>query len=255
MSRPHAEVRPRRGDPSIPRLPASTCHAASRTPRARRRSHVHGAPGDLQQTIRERHEVDPLLQVSRPRLFVKPKQLGAIDVEIWTWAPGPETEEYEETETQHVDVPESRLEDGGWRCSELPLPGASIVHPTSRPSSPVRHLRAAVLALAAIGCAPWARIPAPAPATLPPTTRYQLWLAGKAMVLRDVIVEDDSIRGHPVDPLGGQSQAWVAVARAEVDSFRIRPPDPGNLLGAGVGAGLLAGIALTIGVFRGAAGY
>jgi hypothetical protein len=75
------------------------------------------------------------------------------------------------------------------------------------------------------------------------------------VVLRDVIVDADSIRGHPVDPRGAQRQAWVAFPRAELDSFRIRPPDPGNLLGAGVGAGLLAGIALTIGVFRWATGY
>jgi hypothetical protein len=129
------------------------------------------------------------------------------------------------------------------------------VHAVSRPSSPVRQLRAAVLTLAALGCAPWARIPAPAPATLPATTRCQLWLGRRAVVLRDVTVEADSVRGHPVDPLGAQSQVWVVLPRAEVDSFRIRPPDSGNLLGAGVSAGLLAGIALTVGVFQWAAGY
>ena len=138
---------------------------------------------------------------------------------------------------------------------ELPLPEPEIVHAASRPSSPVRQLRAAVLTLAAVGCAPWARIPAPAPATLPPTTRYQLWLGSRPVVLRDVTVEADSIRGHPIDPLGARNEAWVVFPRAEVDSFRIRPSDPGNMLGAGIGAGLLAGIALTIGVFRGAAGY
>ncbi|MGH7512620.1 MAG: hypothetical protein ACREOQ_06835 [Gemmatimonadales bacterium] len=129
------------------------------------------------------------------------------------------------------------------------------MHPDSRPSNPARQLRAAVLTLAVLGCAPWARIPAPAPATLPPTARVQLWLGHRVVVLRDVTVEADSIRGHPIDPLGARSKAWVVFPRAEVDSFRIPPPDPGNLLGAGVGAGLLAGIALTIGVFRGAAGY
>jgi hypothetical protein len=138
---------------------------------------------------------------------------------------------------------------------ELPLPGARTVHPAMRPSNPVRQLRAAVLTLAVVGCATWARIPAPAPATLPPTDRFQLWLGHRAVVLRDVTVEPDSIRGHPIDPLGARSEAWVVFPRAEVDSFRIRPPDTGNMLGAGVGAGLLAGIALTVGVFRWAAGY
>jgi len=129
------------------------------------------------------------------------------------------------------------------------------VYAASRFASSVRHLFAVALTAAMLGCAAWARIPTPAPATLPPAARYQLWVGHRAVVLRDVAVEADSIRGHLVDPLGARSQAWTVLARAEVDSFRIRPPDPGNLLGAGVGAGLLAGIALTIGVFRGAAGY
>jgi hypothetical protein len=138
---------------------------------------------------------------------------------------------------------------------ELPLHGACVVPAVSRPSGPVRQVRAAVLTLAVLGCASWARIPAPAPATLPPATQCQVWLGHRAVILRDVTVEADSIRGHPIEPLGAQTRAWVVLPRAEVDSFRIRSPDPGNLLGTGVSAGLLAGIALTVAVFRWAEGY
>jgi hypothetical protein len=119
---------------------------------------------------------------------------------------------------------------------------------------PVRQLRAAVLTVAVVGCAPWPRIPAPAPASLPPDTHIQLWLGRRAVVLREVTVEVDSIRGRPVGPLGARSAAWVVFPLLEVDSFRIRPHDRENWFGAGVTAGLLAGIAVTAAVFRWAAG-
>jgi hypothetical protein len=101
-----------------------------------------------------------------------------------------------------------------------------------------------------LGCAPWARIPAPAPASLPPDTRFQLWLGPRAIVLRGVIVDVDSIRGHPAEPLGAPSTSWLVVSRTEVDSFRMRRPDRENWFGAGVTAGLLAGIAVTAAVFQ-----
>ena len=101
-----------------------------------------------------------------------------------------------------------------------------------------------------LGCAPWARIPAPAPARLPPDTQYQLWLGQRAILLRSVIVDVDSIRGHPAEASGASGTRWVVVSRAEVDSFRMRPPDRQNWFGAGVTAGLLAGIAVTAAVFR-----
>jgi hypothetical protein len=121
-------------------------------------------------------------------------------------------------------------------------------------SYPVRQLRASVLTVAVVGCAPWARIPAPAPACLPPATHFQLWLGRRAVVLREVTVEVDSIRGRPVDPLGARRAPWVVFPLFEVDSFRIRPGDRENWFGAGVTAGLLAGIAVTAAVFRWAAG-
>lgn len=138
---------------------------------------------------------------------------------------------------------------------EHPPPGARIVHAASFPSGPTRRLRVVVLTVSALGCASWARIPAPAPATLPPATHYQLWLGHRAVVLREVTIEADSIRGRPVDPLGARAATQVAFPRAQVDSFRIRPADPGNWFGAGIGAGLLAGIAVTVAVFRWADRY
>jgi hypothetical protein len=109
----------------------------------------------------------------------------------------------------------------------------------------------AAIAMTVLGCAPWARIPAPAPARLPPDTQYQLWLGQRAILLRGVIVDVDSIRGHPAEASGASSTSWLVVSRAEVDSFRMRPPDRQNWFGAGVTAGLLAGIAVTAAVFRG----
>jgi hypothetical protein len=108
----------------------------------------------------------------------------------------------------------------------------------------------AVIAMTVLGCAPWTWIPAPAPARLPPDTQYQLWLGQRSVLLRGVIVEVDSIRGHPAEASGGSSTSWVVVSRTEIDSFRMRPPDRQNWFGAGVTAGLLAGIAVTVFVFQ-----
>jgi hypothetical protein len=99
-----------------------------------------------------------------------------------------------------------------------------------------------------LGCAPWTRIPAPAPARLPPDTQYQLWRGQRAILLRGVIVDVDSIRGHPAEASGASSTRWLVVSRTEIDSFRMRPPDRQNWFGAGITAGLLAGIAVTAAV-------
>jgi hypothetical protein len=101
-----------------------------------------------------------------------------------------------------------------------------------------------------LGCAPWVRIPAPAPARLPPDTQYQLWLGQRAILLRGVIVDVDSIRGHPAEASGASRTSWLVVSWAEIDSFRMRPPDRQNWFGVGATAGLLAGIAVTAAVFR-----
>jgi hypothetical protein len=125
---------------------------------------------------------------------------------------------------------------------------------TRPPRCPRLPFSAAGLVLALMSCAPWASIPTPAPGALPPGTRLQVWIGHRAMVLRDVRISVDSIRGRAVDPLGAPSAAWLVVPRAEVDSFRIRPPDRDNWFGAGVAAGLLSGIVGTLAFCRAAAG-
>jgi hypothetical protein len=125
-----------------------------------------------------------------------------------------------------------------------------------RPLSPVvaqvrprRVLRAAVLSVALLGCTPWARIPAPAPAALPPTTTLQVWLAGQAIVLREVTVTPDSIRGRPVHSAKPLSAALVAIPRAAVDSVRLLLRDTQNSFGAGALLGLVAGVAGIFAIF------
>jgi hypothetical protein len=122
--------------------------------------------------------------------------------------------------------------------------------PARRPWLPYS---AAALVLTLMSCAPWASIPAPAPGALPPTTQVQVWIHGRGVVLRDVNISADSVRGRSVDPLG--RAAWVVVPRAAVDSFQIRPPDRANWFGAGVGGGLLIGVVGTLALCRAAAGY
>jgi len=111
---------------------------------------------------------------------------------------------------------------------------------------------AAAFMLAVISCAPWASIPPPAPGPLPPTTRIQVWIHGRGVVLREVNISADSIRGQRVAPLGPAD--WIVVPRADVDSFQIQPRDQGNWFGAGFGVGLLAGVVGMMALWRAAAG-
>jgi hypothetical protein len=120
------------------------------------------------------------------------------------------------------------------------------------PRPPRLPSSAAALVLALMSCVPWASIPAPAPGALVPTTQVQVWIHGRGVVLRDVSISDDSVRGRAVDPLG--RAAWVVVPRTAVDSFQIRPPDRANWFGAGLGSGLLIGVVGTLGFCRAAAG-
>jgi len=106
--------------------------------------------------------------------------------------------------------------------------------------------------LASVSCAPWTSIPAPAPVSFPPASQVQVWSHGHGVVLRDLSITEDSIRGRAVDPLG--PGAWVAMPRAEADSFRIRPEDQANWFGAGVGGGLLIGVVGTMALCRAAMG-
>jgi hypothetical protein len=85
-------------------------------------------------------------------------------------------------------------------------------------------------------------IPAPAPAVLPPGKQLQVWRGGRAVALREVTIEADSIRGRVVDRLGAHPAGGLVIPRAEVDSFRILPSDHGNWFGMGLGVGILGSI-------------
>jgi hypothetical protein len=108
----------------------------------------------------------------------------------------------------------------------------------------LRSLVASVAVLVSFGCAPSSWRPASylAPGALPPDTRVQVWRCGRPMVLRDVTVEADSVRGRIVDPLGGPPRGRVVLARSDIDSLRQQPRDPANWFGAGLGVGVVAAI-------------
>jgi hypothetical protein len=114
------------------------------------------------------------------------------------------------------------------------------------------RLVAAAFVLAVMSCAPWTSIPPPAPGSLPPTTKLQVWIRGRSIVLREVNISADSIYGRRVVPLGPAD--WTVVPRADVDSFQIEPHDQGNWFGAGFGVGLLAGVVGLMALWRASAG-
>jgi hypothetical protein len=79
---------------------------------------------------------------------------------------------------------------------------------------------------------------------LPPATSVQVWRGTRAVILREVTIEADSIRGRVVDPLGARSTATLVIPRAEVDSFQLRPRADTSWFGAGLAAGVLGSIIL-----------
>ena len=106
----------------------------------------------------------------------------------------------------------------------------------------VRRASTCAAAVALVSCSTWMPIPAPAPAVLPPATRLQIWRGGRAVALREVTIDADSIRGRVIDRLGARPAGGLVIPRADVDSFRILPRDNGNWFGAGLGAGILGSI-------------
>lgn len=114
-------------------------------------------------------------------------------------------------------------------------------------ASPLRRLRrlvACAAVLTSLSCVPssWTSMSSPAPGVLPPDTRLQVWRCARAVVLREVTIDADSIRGRVVDPLGGPSRARVVLARSDIDSLRLQPRDEANWFGAGIGVGILGSI-------------
>ena len=122
-----------------------------------------------------------------------------------------------------------------------------------RSRRPGRSVARSALVLAFMGCAPWASIPPPAPVTLPPTTQLQVYVHGRRLVLRDVNISADSVRGRVVDALG--RGASVVLPRSAVDTFQIRTRDSANWFGAGFGAGILIGVTGILALMRAAANW
>jgi hypothetical protein len=112
-----------------------------------------------------------------------------------------------------------------------------------------RRLRVVVACaamLASAGCGPpsWTPVSHPAPGALPPDTHLQVWRGGRAVTLREVTCDGDSIRGRLVVPLGGYSRARIAIASSDIDSLRQAPRDRDNWFGAGIGVGVVGAIVL-----------
>jgi hypothetical protein len=119
------------------------------------------------------------------------------------------------------------------------MPGYSAA-----PRCRLRSLVACLVGLVSLSCTPasWRPVAYLAPGTLPPDTRLQVWRCGRSMVLRNVTVERDSLRGRVVDPLGGPPRSLVVLAQADIDSLRQQPRDPANWFGAGLGLGIVGGL-------------
>jgi hypothetical protein len=118
---------------------------------------------------------------------------------------------------------------------------------------PRRMTPGVLLLLLLTACQPWTRVPMPEPMCLPRTDRVELWVGGRPVVLREVIIEADTIRGRTIPALRRPDSA-VVVPRSSVDSLRLVLPDNNNWLGLGFLGGFAAGVAVITAVFRAASG-
>jgi len=117
---------------------------------------------------------------------------------------------------------------------------------SARPRLSLGVLITCAATLASLSCTPSSLKPVsqPGPGGLPAGTRLQVWRGGRAVTLRDVTLDADSIRGREMVPLGGFSRVRVAIARSDIDSLRQAPRDKENWFGAGVGLGVVGAIVL-----------
>lgn len=76
-------------------------------------------------------------------------------------------------------------------------------------------------------CGAWVRIPAPGPAVLPPGQRVQVWRGKDSWILMGVTIGTDSLWGAPLKPTG-EPTGRLALARGEVDSFRVETGSQGS---------------------------
>lgn len=100
---------------------------------------------------------------------------------------------------------------------------------------------AAGLMLFLSACQPKAFTSEPVPAAFAPEDRIEVWVRRRPLVLREVVVGADSIRGRTVPRFPGAPDSAVALARADVDSIRVRRADVANWTGIGFLGGFLAG--------------
>ncbi len=81
--------------------------------------------------------------------------------------------------------------------------------------------------MAQAACGAWIRIPAPGPAVMPPDQRVQVWRGRESWILMGVTIGTDSLWGAPLQPTG-EPAGRLALARWEVDSFRVESEGQGS---------------------------
>ena len=115
-----------------------------------------------------------------------------------------------------------------------------------------RRLTPGLLLLA--GCQPWARVPMPAPASFPANNRVEVWVGRRPLVLREVVIEADTIRGRTVPAFRRVPDSAVALPRASVDSIRLMLRDNDNWMGIGFLGGFVAGVTGMLALLRSTGG-
>ena len=77
--------------------------------------------------------------------------------------------------------------------------------------------------LAVVGCGPeWKRLPTPAPATLAPNQRVQVWVRGDALhYWYSVVITRDSVTGIPYQPDSDLGYTGVRPTRIRGDTLRL----------------------------------
>lgn len=124
--------------------------------------------------------------------------------------------------------------------------------PTSRTLLPrSAPFGSAILLSALTACAGWSRVPSPWPGPLDPGVRLQVWSGGESVILCEVTVGADSLRGFPVSRDSTAHTEPVAWAREQVDSLRTISPERPHRFGYGFLTGVLAGAGAMFGLILG----
>ena len=81
-----------------------------------------------------------------------------------------------------------------------------------------------------------------------------MWAHRRPLVLRDVVVGTDSIRGRTVPRFPGAPDSAVVLANADVDSIRLKRANDANWTGVGFLGGFVAGVVGMLLLVRGGQG-